>query len=245
MARVVFDPMAIADVADHFQIEHRALVKPLRLDPLTFLFQLLFPPSELVFNAFERIMPRFGRHNIVRLWIDGKPQKSLFDLARQRIDLLQRFDLVAPQTDSICVVVVSGKNLDDISADPESSATKVTFMTFIENIDQPGSDLLAFDFLPLFEHKEHSVIGFGRAETVDTAHARNDDAIAALEQRSSRGQTQFVELVIDRGFFFDVDVAGRNVGFGLIVVVIADEDLAWVSGKNVLNSWKSCAASVL
>ena len=44
MARVVFDAVAVADLADHFQIEHGALVEALRFDQLAFLFELLLPP---------------------------------------------------------------------------------------------------------------------------------------------------------------------------------------------------------
>ena len=87
------------------------------------------------------------------------------------------------------------------------------------------SDLLARDLLALFEHQQHAVVGFGRTEAVDATDAGDDDAIAALEQRARGGEAQLVQLVVDGGFFFDVDVAGRNVGFGLVVIVIADEIL--------------------
>ena len=38
-------------------------------------------------------------------------------------------------------------------------------------------------------------------------------------------QPQLVELVVDRGFLLDVNVAGGNVGFGLVIVVIRYEVL--------------------
>ena len=47
MARIVFDAVAVADLPDHFQIEHGALVEALRFDQLAALFQLLLPPLEL------------------------------------------------------------------------------------------------------------------------------------------------------------------------------------------------------
>ena len=51
----------------------------------------------------------------------------------------------------------------------------------------------------------------------------NDDAVAPLEQRLGGRQPQLVELVVDRRFLLDVNVAGGNVGFGLVIVVIRDE----------------------
>ena len=52
----------------------------------------------------------------------------------------------------------------------------------------------------------------------------------------SRGrEAQLVQLVVDGGFFFDVDVARRNVGFRLVVVVVADEVLDRVVGEERLE----------
>ena len=62
------------------------------------------------------------------------------------------------------------------------------------------------------------------------------DAVAPLEQRPRGRQAQLVQLVVDRRFFLDVGVGGGNVGFRLVVVVVADEVLDRVVGKKVLNS---------
>ena len=104
-------------------------------------------------------------------------------------------------------------------------------VALVEDLDQAREDLLARDLLAFFEHQQHAVIGFRRAEAVDAADAGDDDAIAALEQRTGGGEAKLVEFVVDGGFFFDVDVAGRHVGFRLIVVVIADEVLDGVAGE--------------
>jgi hypothetical protein len=53
----------------------------------------------------------------------------------------------------------------------------------------------------------------------------DDDAIAALEEALGGGEAQLVQLVVDGGVLFDVDVAGGDVGLGLVVVVVADEVL--------------------
>ena len=44
-----------------------------------------------------------------------------------------------------------------------------------------------------------------------------------------------VDLFVDRGIFFDVSVGARDVGFGLVVVVIRDEIFDGVVGKEVLE----------
>ena len=59
----------------------------------------------------------------------------------------------------------------------------------------------------------------------------HDDHVAALEQRPRRRQPHPVDLVVDRRFLLDVGVAGRDVGLGLVVVVVADEVLDGVVGE--------------
>ena len=167
----------------------------------------------------------------MRLGVDGQAQVGLADLAEQRVDLAEAFDLIAPQFDSISVVFVGGEDFDDVAADAEGAAGEVVVVAFVEDFHQARDDLLAGDFLAFFQHEQHSVIRFGRAEAVDAAHAGDDDAIAAFEQRARGGEAQLVELVVDGGFFFDVDVAGRQVSFRLVVVVVADEIFDRVIGE--------------
>ena len=79
--------------------------------------------------------------------------------------------------------------------------------------------------LALFEHDQHAVIGLGRADAVDAGDGGDDDDVAALEEGAGGAHAEPVELVVDGGFLFDVDRRKRDVGFGLIVVVVADEIL--------------------
>ena len=123
------------------------------------------------------------------------------------------------------IVVVGGKDLDDVAAHAKRAAPEIAIVALVENLDQLAGDLLARDLLALFQQQQHAVVGFGRAQAVDAAHAGDDHAVAPLEQRARGRQPQLVELVVDGGFFFDVDVAGGNVGFRLVVVVVADEIL--------------------
>ena len=63
-----------------------------------------------------------------------------------------------------------------------------------------------------------------RAEAEDAAHA---DATISTSLRLTRllvaAETQTIQVIVAAGIFFDVDVALRDVRFGLVVVVIADE----------------------
>ena len=124
-----------------------------------------------------------------------------------------------------------GIDLDDVAADPERAASEVVIVALVLNLDELAEHLVARDPLPALEGQQHAVIGFRRAQAVDARHAGDDDHVAALEQRSGRGQAHPVDLVVDRRFLLDVRVGGGNVGLGLVVVVVADEVLDRVLGK--------------
>ena len=157
------------------------------------------------------------------LRIDRQALVGLLHGAEQRIDLREVLDLVAPEFDAVGIVVVGGEHLDDVAANAKSAALEIGVVAFVKDLYELGDNLIARNVLPLFQHEQHAVVGLGRSQTVDATDARNDHAIAALEEALGGGKAQLVQFVIDGGVLFDVDVAGGNVGFGLVIVVVADE----------------------
>ena len=89
---------------------------------------------------------------------------------------------------------------------------------------------------PFLKHQHHAVVRLGRAQAVDARDGRHDDHVAALEQRPRGAHAQLVELLVDRRFFLDKHIARWHVRFRLVVIVVADEVLDGVCGKNDLNS---------
>ncbi len=144
------------------------------------------------------------------------------DYAGERVDFADGFDLAAPHFDAQGEVFVRRIDFDHVAAHAERAAAQI-FGAVVLNFDQLAQNRFARDGLALFEHQHHAVIGLGRAEAVDAGDRSDDDHVAALEERARGAHAQLVELVVDRGFFFDVGVAGGDVGFGLVVIVVADE----------------------
>ena len=134
-----------------------------------------------------------------------------------------RLDLAAPQLDADGEVVVGRINFDAYRRargkcrGARSSPRSYWISTSLRRMD------FARDALALLEHEQHAVIGLGRAEAVNAGDGGDDDDVAALEERARGAHAQLVELVVDRGFLFDVGVARGHVGFRLVVIVIADE----------------------
>ena len=152
-------------------------------------------------------------------------------LAGQRVERCELVDLVAEQLDPQALLFIRRIDLDDVAADPEGAAGEFVVVALVLDFHQLAQDLIAIDPLPPLERQHHAVIGLRRAEAIDARHAGDDDDVAAFEERPGRGETHAIDLLVDRRLLLDVRVCGRNVRFGLVVVVVADEVLHRVVGE--------------
>ena len=100
---------------------------------------------------------------------------------------------------------------------------------------QVGEQRALVEPLAALDRERHRRIGLDRADAVDARHRGDDDHIVAFEERARRRVAHAVDLLVDRGFLLDIGVGARHVGFRLIVVVIGDEILDGVVGKEGLE----------
>ena len=126
---------------------------------------------------------------------------------------------------------MGGKNLDHVAAHPERAAVEVAGAALVLQRHQVGDQLALIDALALLERERHRRVGLDRADAVDAGYRRHDDDVVALEQGARGGVAHAVDLLVDRGFLLDVGVGARNIGLGLVVVVIADEVFDRVVGE--------------
>ena len=59
--------------------------------------------------------------------------------------------------------------------------------------------------------------------------------VAPGEQAAGGAVAKLVDLFVDRGVFFDKGVGGRDIGFGLVIVVVGDKVLNGVLGKQLFE----------
>ena len=75
----------------------------------------------------------------------------------------------------------------------------------------------------LDEGERHFGVMVGRTDAINTGNRSDDDGIRTSEEGDGRSVAQAVDLVINGGIFFDVGVGRSDVGFGLVIVEVADE----------------------
>ena len=71
----------------------------------------------------------------------------------------------------------------------------------------------------------HRTIGLHRPDTVNAGDRGDDDHIIPLQQRPRRRMAHPVDLFVNLALFLDVGVGPRDIGFRLVVVVVADKIL--------------------
>ena len=172
------------------------------------------------------------RRHIMRIGIE----LDLLELGRlvagQRIELADRFDLVAEQREAPgAVLEMRGEDLDRVAAHPEGAAHEIAVIALVMKGDEIGEKLALGDALAPLHREGHGRIGLDIADAVDAGHRGDDDDIVALEQRARRRMAHAVDLLVDRGFLLDIGVGARHIGFRLVVIVIGDEIFDRVVGE--------------
>src|SRR6478672_6704437 len=89
-------------------------------------------------------------------------------LAGEGIERDNLVDLVAEQLDTKRGILVRQIDLDDVAANAEDAAVEIVVVPLVLDLHQLTQNLLALDPLAALERQHHSVIGLGRAETVNT-----------------------------------------------------------------------------
>jgi hypothetical protein len=81
--------------------------------------------------------------------------------------------------------------------------------------------------------QDHAVVIDRIADAVDRRDGAHDHHVAPFEQALGRRQAHLLDVLVDRGILLDEQVARRHVGLGLVVVVVGNEILDRVLGKEL------------
>ena len=224
--RVVLDPRAEADLAQHLHVVLGALAQAVRLEQLALLLEHRAALVELAPDLGHRLLEPALLDVVVRGRPDGDVLEVVADqLAGQRVEVLQALDLVAEQHRPERRLLVGGEDLQRVPAHAERAAPERLVVAVVLQRDELAQQLVAVDVAALDQHLAVRVVGLGRAEAEDARDRGDDHDVAAREQRRRRGVAQPVDLLVDRRVLLDVEVARGDVGLGLVVVVVGDEVL--------------------
>ena len=230
---VVLDPGREAHRLHHLEVIGRAHLQPLRFEQLVLRFELAQALLQLVLD------PADGRRHPVltcdimagREHVDGVLVAD--DLTRQRVEGLQRFDLVAEEFDAQSELLVLRDDLHGVSADPEGAAGEGHVIAGVLHGHEAFEQFVPVAFVSLVEGDHPVDVLLRSAETVDARHRRDHDYITPGQQRVRGRVAQPFDFVVDRGVLLDERVRLRHIGFRLVVVVVGDEVLDSIVGQQL------------
>ena len=226
IARVVLDPGAGSRRLHHFQVEYRALLEPLRLQQAAVGVQEVEPLFQLLLDRLGRLQQRRARRDVMAVGVDLYEFQVLRLLPGQRVEFDDRFDLVAEEADPpAAILVVRGEQFERVAAHAKNAAREIAERALVLQRDEVGDDLPLVDLFADLQRKRHRGVGLDRADAVDAGDRGDDDDVVALQHRARGGVAHAVDLLVDRRILLDIGVGARNVGFGLVVIVIGDEIL--------------------
>ena len=117
------------------------------------------------------------------------------------------------------------KHIDDIAAHTKSAAMEIDFVTLVLHFDETFDHFALSHVVTDAHGQNHLVVLVAVTDTIDTGDCRYDDAITAFQQAFGRRKPHLLDMFIDCRILLNEQVARRNVGFRLVVVVIGNEVL--------------------
>ena len=131
---------------DHLEVVGRALLEPLRFEQPAVAVQFVEPDLQVALDLLDRLQQRRARRHVMAVGVDLDRLQRGGLLAGQRIDLVDRLDLVAEQRDAPgAVLVMRRKQLDRVAAHPEAAAEEIVVVAAVLQLDEFRQQLGAVD----------------------------------------------------------------------------------------------------
>ena len=221
VARIVFDARAVTEFANHFEIIVHAFFETLGFEEFALLFEERHLRHQVVLYLVNGVfLAFFGGHEEVG-GIDLVLVERTEAGSRHAVHFFDAIDLVAPEIDAQHIVGVGQKHIDRVAFHTEVAARGRQVVARVERIDEAAQQHAHGDGLPRAQQDDILVERGGIAHAVDATHRRNDHHIfASGEERGGGGESELVQIVVDGQVFLNVGVGRRDVGFGLVVVVV-------------------------
>jgi hypothetical protein len=193
--------------------------------------------AQLVLDLLDRLQHRGARRDVVAGRKHGEAAQLLPRVPGQRIEHRQPLDLVVEQADAHRMLgVLRREDVDHVAAHAIHAALEVDLVALVLHLGQALDDLALADLLALLQVQDHAVVIDRIADAVDRRDGAHDHHVAPFQQALGRRQAHLLDVLVDRGILLDEQVARRHVGLGLVVVVVGNEVLDRVLGKNSRNS---------
>ena len=226
MPRVILDAGAEAGLSEHLNVIVGALRDPLRFKQLVLCAEAFHLFLQLLADPLNRFLHLPVGRDIMRRWEHADKGQGALRLSCQRIDLRDPVDLISEELHPVGKVVgVRRKDVQDIPSDPEGGSVKINVAPVIVKVDQLLQDLIAVPLFPYPQIQGHLFEINRAAQSVDTGDGADYDNVISPHKGCRSGQTQLVDLIIDRRVLLDIGVSLGHIGLRLVVIIVGNKIL--------------------
>ena len=234
VAGVVLDPRAVTELGDHLEVEAGALLQALRLHELVVLRQMRQAFAQFVLDVIKHAQNAFPRRHVMGLREHRKAWHPVDDFAGEGIKRREVLDFIVEQLHPHRLRFrFRGKDVHHVAAHPVGAALKGHVVARVLQFRQPREDVALIDTVAPVEVQHHAQVGLRVAQAVDGGDRGNDQGVTPLKERLGGRQPHLLDVGVNRGILLDVGVRGGHIGLGLVIVVVGDEVLHRVVGKEL------------
>ena len=172
----------------------------------------------------------------MRFRVDGEALYFANDLPGQRIEDRKILDFAVEEFNTQGLTLALGRmHIDDLAAHAEIATAQLVVTTRVLQFGEPAHDFAIGNAIAAHHVQDHVEVFIGVTETVDCRNGRHDDRVATFQQRFGRRQAHLLDVLVDAGVFFNVGIARRHIGLGLVVVIVGNKVLDRVVREKFLE----------
>ena len=179
VSRVVLDARAEADLPHHFEVVAGAHAQALRLEEFALALEVGETRFELFLDARHRLLHALRSRDIVRRGEDAQRVDLPDHVAGQRMQVVERLDLVTEELDPHRQLFVRRDDLDGVAADTKAAAGERHVITRVLHVDQQPEQCVAVDLVADLHLDGTVEVGLRSAEAVDARHRCHDHHVAS------------------------------------------------------------------
>ena len=233
VTRVVLDAGAVSHGLEHLEVISGALRETLSLEDHVVRLKFGHASFELFLDGRDRVVNLGPLGHVVRGRPDGDGIELAHDLARDVVHLGDELDLVAKEADAQGVLCIRGEHVHGVAPHTEGPSREVIVVAIVLDVNELTNEIVTLKWLRLVHVGSKSRIVLRAADAVDAAYGGDHDHVAAREQTRRGLVAQLLDLLVYGGVLLDVGVRLRNIGLGLVVIVVAHKVHDGIVGKEL------------